>query len=69
MGARLQKSLHVRVHRDWLFFLAILIGRIAYVWGKGRSGLGQAGTEVSRYVKGVGVVSDDAPDVNEHVAA
>ena len=54
---------------EMVIFLAILIVGYAYVWVKGDLDWDKPVPKVSRYVKGVGVVSDDAPDVNEHVAA
>lgn len=49
-------------------FLGILIVGYAYVWVKGDLDWDKPSPKVSRYVKGVGVVSDENVDVTEQVA-
>jgi NADH:ubiquinone oxidoreductase subunit 3 (chain A) len=49
-------------------FLGILIVGYAYVWVKGDLDWDKPSPKVSRYVKGIGVVSDESVDVNEQVA-
>jgi NADH-quinone oxidoreductase subunit A len=49
-------------------FLGILIVGYAYVWVKGDLDWDKPSPKVSRYVKGIGVVSDESVDANEQVA-
>ena len=49
-------------------FLGILIVGYAYVLVKGDLDWDKPSPKVSRYVKGIGVVSDETVDVNEQVA-
>lgn len=50
-------------------FLGILIVGYAYVWVKGDLDWDKPAPKVSRYVKGIGVVSDESVDVSEQAAA
>jgi len=63
------KSFGMFAFIEMVVFLAILIVGYAYVWVKGDLDWDKPEPKVSRYVKGVGVVSDDAPEMNEHAAA
>ena len=49
-------------------FLGILIVGYAYVWVKGDLDWDKPSPKVSRYVKGIGVVSDESVDIHQHVA-
>lgn len=49
-------------------FLGILIVGYAYVWVKGDLDWDKPSPKVSRYVKGIGVVSDESVEANEQVA-
>jgi len=49
-------------------FLGVLIVGYAYVWVKGDLDWDKPSPKVSRYVKGVGVVSDESVDVTEQAA-
>jgi len=50
-------------------FLAILVVGYAYVWVKGDLDWDKPRPIVPRYVKGVGVVSDEKTEIEEHVTA
>ena len=63
------KSFGMFAFIEMVVFLAILIVGYAYVWVKGDLDWDKPAPKVSRYVKGVGVVSGDDLDVNEHAAA
>jgi NADH-quinone oxidoreductase subunit A len=54
---------------EMAMFLGILIVGYAYVWVKGDLDWDKPAPRVSRYVKGIGVVSDESVDVKEQVAA
>lgn len=54
---------------EMAMFLGVLIVGYAYVWVKGDLDWDKPAPRVSRYVKGIGVVSDESVDVKEQIAA
>ena len=63
------KELGMFAFVEMAVFLAILVVGYAYVWVKGDLDWDKPVPKVARYIKGVGVVSEETADVNEHVAA
>ena len=63
------KELGMFAFVEMALFLGILIVGYAYVWVKGDLDWDKPSPKVSRYIKGIGVVSDESADVKEQVAA
>jgi NADH-quinone oxidoreductase subunit A len=63
------KNLGMFAFIEMAVFLSILVVGYAYVWVKGDLDWDKPAPKVSRYVKGIGVVSDETPTVNEQAAA
>lgn len=63
------KELGMFAFIEMAVFLAILIVGYAYVWVKGDLDWDKPAPRISRYVKGVGVVSDEATEIEERITA
>ena len=63
------KDLGMFAFVEMAVFLAILVVGYAYVWAKGDLDWDKPAPKVSRYVKGVGVVSDENTEIEEQVTA
>jgi NADH-quinone oxidoreductase subunit A len=63
------KGLGMFAFIEMAVFLSILVVGYAYVWVKGDLDWDKPVPKVSRYVKGVGVVSDEAAEIEEHATA
>ncbi|HTX18714.1 MAG TPA: NADH-quinone oxidoreductase subunit A [Bacteroidota bacterium] len=63
------KGLGMFAFIEMAVFLAILIVGYAYVWVKGDLDWDKPRPQVPRYVKGIGVVSDQNAEIEEHLTA
>ncbi len=63
------KNLGMFAFIEMAVFLSILVVGYAYVWVKGDLDWDKPAPKVSRYVKGVGVVSDETTEIEEHATA
>ena len=63
------KNLGMFAFIEMAVFLSILVVGYAYVWVKGDLDWDKPAPKVSRYVKGVGVVSDETTEIEGHATA